>query len=79
MLPYTFDDLVVHIQKQFVPGMTWENYGRSWHLDHKVPVSWFDWTKTDLVAVVRECWALSNLQPLWAEDNIKKGNRYAHI
>lgn len=78
LLPYTLDDLVHHLESQFRPGMTWANYGRKWHLDHKKPVSWFDWSVPDAIAVLRECWALSNLQPLWKTENLSKGNKFAH-
>ncbi len=50
--------------------MTWENHGE-WHVDHKVPVSSFS-PDADMKVVN----ALSNLQPLWAEDNISKGCKY---
>jgi len=78
-LPYKMEELVAHIEAQFLPGMNWENYGRAWHVDHKRPVAWFDWNADDLMATLRECWALSNLQPLWAPENSSKGSRYEHI
>jgi hypothetical protein len=46
------------------------------HVDHKRPCAAFD--QTDPVQFA-ECWALDNLQPLWASDNIKKGARYAEV
>jgi hypothetical protein len=52
-------------------GMSWDSYGE-WHVDHVRPCSLFD--QRDAVQFA-ECWALSNLQPLWAEDNVRKGNR----
>lgn len=76
MLGYGVQDLVDHIEKQWLPGMSWLNYGFKWHIDHKKPVSWFDWSGPDVNATVRECWSLSNLQPLWASDNIAKSNRF---
>lgn len=69
----SYEQLVEHLESQFVEGMTWENYGlRGWHIDHIKPVCSFDHTDTD---EVRECWHYSNLQPLWAIDNWKKGGR----
>ena len=69
-LPYTNDDLVAHIERQFTSGMTWDNYG-DWHIDHIVPVKWYvDNGVTDLSSIN----ALSNLQPLWAADNLSKGS-----
>lgn len=62
-------ELKKHIEKQFEPGMTWENHGE-WHIDHIVPLSAFDLTKKD--HVIFAC-HYTNLQPLWAEDNLSKG------
>ncbi len=59
--------LKAYLKKRFKPGMTWDNYGL-WHVDHRVPCSKFD--LTDPAEQL-----LSNLQPLFAEDNLKKGNR----
>lgn len=67
------DELVVHLQNQFLPGMSWENYGE-WHVDHRRPVDSF--TFEDLERDLRECWHYSNLQPLWAYDNLVKGTKW---
>lgn len=72
-LPYSFQDLVVYIESKFKPGMTWENHGE-WHLDHKIPDSWFIYSSVEDQGF-KDSWALSNLQPLWAIDNLKKHNR----
>lgn len=64
-----------HLEAQFAPGMTWENHGNGdgrWHVDHKIPLSAFNYETPDDIDFKR-CWALSNLQPMWAADNIKKG------
>jgi hypothetical protein len=71
---YALADLVCHLEAQFRPGMTWENYGE-WHVDHVRPVSSFRFTSCE-DPEFRECWALSNLQPLWAEENLSKGGRW---
>ncbi len=72
ILGYSKEDLMCHLEKQFQPGMTWENYGlRGWHIDHIKPKVLFQFSSTD-DAAFKECWALENLQPLWAKDNLKK-------
>lgn len=63
--------LVPHIESQFEGWMTWENYGTEWHIDHRRPIASFD-----LPAQIRECWALSNLRPLRAIENLRKGARW---
>ena len=53
--------------------MNWDNYGE-WHVDHIIPKSSFNFSsKHD--KEFKECWALDNLQPLWAEDNIAKSDK----
>lgn len=64
--------LVAHLGAQFKPGMTWANHGTVWHIDHIRPCASFDLTNP---AQVHECFALSNLQPLWARENIQKSDR----
>jgi hypothetical protein len=56
-----------HLEKQFTKGMSWDNQGK-WHIDHKIPLSS---AKTE-EEIYKLC-HYSNLQPLWAEDNLKKG------
>jgi hypothetical protein len=76
LVGYTLDDLKQHLEKQFRDGMSWDNYGYDgWHVDHKKPVSWFNFTSYE-DEEFKQCWALENLQPKWAEDNMVKGNRY---
>ena len=52
--------------------MNWNNYGE-WHIDHIKPCSLFN---LELEEEQLECFNYKNLQPLWAIDNIKKGNKY---
>ena len=73
-LGYKPDELKEHLENLFEEGMTWDNYGK-WHIDHKIPDSWFSYSSTDDVEF-KECWALSNLQPMWAWQNIDKNNKY---
>ena len=69
MIGYTPAELREHLESRFSPGMTWDNYG-DWHIDHIKPVSAFlNEGETD-PSVIN---SLSNLQPLWACENLKKG------
>lgn len=73
MLGFTIDELKQHLQNQFEPQMNWANYGL-WQIDHKTPIAAFsfdNWQDADF----KKCWALENLQPLWAKDNRIKSAR----
>lgn len=74
LVGYSLDDLVSHIESRFKTGMTWDNYG-DWHIDHVRPVSSFRFNSFGDLAF-KQCWDLSNLQPLWASENISKGDKY---
>ena len=64
------DYLMFHIQEQFTKGMNWDNYGlHGWHIDHKIPCAKFDLSKE---SEQLKCFNYTNLQPLWAIDNLKK-------
>ena len=77
LVGYSIAELCVHIERQFLPGMTWENR-KDWHVDHITPLSSFEYTKpTD--PEFRRAWALPNLRPLWARDNIRKSGRRTHL
>jgi hypothetical protein len=74
LVGYTTAELVRHLERQFLPGMTWENYGPIWHVDHIIPKASFEFVcATD--AGFRACWAITNLRPLWSRDNLSKGAR----
>jgi hypothetical protein len=88
LVGYTIDDLRVHLEKLFEPGMSWENYGKNgWHVDHIVPMTAFSFESYD-DPQFRKCWALENLMPRWCTTeiaiahgsqvtgNINKGNRW---
>ena len=69
----TLEELKTHIENQFEDGMTWENWTYDgWHLDHIVPCSSFDLTKEK---EQEKCFHYTNLQPLWAKDNLSKSNK----
>jgi hypothetical protein len=74
----TLDELKSHIESLWHDGMSWDNYGNPngdhsdcWHIDHIIPVSSFDY-ENDLEQSLRDCWHYTNLQPLWAKDNLTK-------
>ena len=68
----TWDELRAHIEHQFTKGMSWENYGRyGWHLDHIKGCAQFDLSDPNQQ---KECFHYTNLQPLWWQDNLRKGD-----
>ena len=72
MLGYTRDQLMSHISNLFTGDMSWDNYGK-WHIDHIKPVSkWLD-EGVQCPSIIN---AISNLQPLWAVDNLSKSNKF---
>jgi hypothetical protein len=81
LVGYTLEELKQHLEKQFEDWMTWENWGKyekgkkKWHIDHIRPISSFNFTSAE-DEKIKECWALSNLQPLEAMDNFIKSNNY---
>jgi len=62
-------ELKEHLESLFQPGMSWDNHGK-WHIDHIIPKSLFDHTDETQLKL---CWNYTNLQPLWAPDNLRKG------
>ena len=72
LLGCTIEQLWVHLEKQFQPWMTRANHG-TWHVDHIRPCASFDLTDPKQQA---ECFHYTNLQPLWAHQNISKGAKY---
>lgn len=60
---------IKHMESQFRDGMTWENRGK-WHMDHIIPLSTAK-TSED----IKKLWHYENLQPLWAEENLAKGDK----
>lgn len=68
----TMAELKRHLEEQFESGMSWDERS-AWHIDHIKPCKLFDHND---IKQVKECWNWSNLRPLWAEDNLKKGGRW---
>lgn len=69
LLGCSFDEARKHIENNFYKDMTWGNYGK-WHLDHMIPLS----SAKNEEEMIKLC-HYTNLQPLWASDNISKGNK----
>jgi hypothetical protein len=75
LLGCTVAALIQYLEERFLPGMSWGNYGlRGWHIDHIKPSALFDLSKEEERLA---CFHYTNLQPLWARDNIVKGKKYA--
>lgn len=70
LLGYGMPELMKHLEKQFLTGMSWANYGQ-WHVDHIIPLSSFPIESPD-DPELRRAWGLPNLRPLWATENIRK-------
>lgn len=77
-LPYTAKELCNHLEKQFSKGMSWENYGE-WHVDHIIPLSSFKFAPDPACPEFQACWALTNLRPMWAKENMSKKDKRTHL
>jgi len=67
----SLEELTQYIESKFITGMSWENYGE-WHIDHIRPCASFN---LEDIEEQKKCFHWSNLQPLWAKDNLRKGSR----
>lgn len=65
------DELMEHLKSKFTEGMSFDNYG-DWHMDHIIPCCAFDLTNPE---EQYKCFHYTNIQPLWAKDNEKKGGK----
>ena len=73
LLGCTMSDLMDHLESKFEPGMTRGNWGKTgWHIDHIFPLSLVDFSDPCEVARATH---YTNLRPLWAKENLRKGNR----
>ena len=76
LLGCTFEHARAHIESQFTDGMSWNNWSMTgWHIDHIIPCASFDLTDPEQQ---RQCFHYTNLQPLWAKDNLQKGDKMPH-
>ena len=72
LLGCSVDELKVYLATKFADGMSWSNHGE-WHIDHIKPCSKFDLTK---LSEQKKCFHYTNLQPLWAKENLSKNNKF---
>lgn len=72
LLGCDIQSFIEHIQRKFLPGMNWNNYG-TWHLDHINPCNNFDLSDESQQL---KCFHYTNLQPMWMTDNCSKQDRW---
>lgn len=72
LLGCSLKEFRVYLQSLFEDGMSWENYG-DWHIDHRRPCNSFNLLLEDEQQM---CFHYTNLQPLWAEENISKMDKF---
>lgn len=68
-----FDFLITHIERQFLPGMTWDNR-HLWHIDHITPLATAT-TEEEVLALNH----FTNLRPIWKDENLKKRDSITHL
>lgn len=76
---YTPIELKIHLESLFKDGMTWENYGYVWEIDHTIPIYWYIKNQENFIDknhLCREANALSNLTPMFFDDNRRKSAKY---
>lgn len=71
----SIEELKNYLEKKFTKDMTWENQGKVWHIDHIKPLAIFNLSNEN---ELKEACHFTNLQPLLAIDNIKKGSNYEY-
>lgn len=87
-LPYSMEDLRIHLESKFEPWMSWNNYGSysfkswndndlstwRWNIDHIIPQSLFNYSSVE-EQTFKDCWSLNNLRPYSAKQNLLDSNR----
>lgn len=73
ILGVSYETAKKHLERQFKKGMSWDNHGE-WHIDHIIPLSSAR-TEEDLITLCH----YSNLQPLWAKENLQKRNQIPQV
>jgi hypothetical protein len=71
----TGKELAQYLESMFKPGMSWNNHGKKWHIDHVAPCSSFNLADPE---EQKRCFHYTNLRPMWAVENIKKGDSLGH-
>jgi len=64
LLGCSIEDFMIYLESRFEVGMTWQNYGKTWHVDHIVPCALFDLSRSEHQ---RRCFHFSNLRPMFAK------------
>ena len=72
----TVAQLRKHLERQFLQGMTWKNHGTEWHIDHIAPLAAFDFV--NFPAQIKQAEHYTNLRPMWASENMRKGDTLPH-
>lgn len=76
LLGCSVDFFKVYLESLFSYGMSWENHGTVWHIDHKRPCASFDLSDPEQQKI---CFHYTNMQPLYWRDNLKKGQKYEQV
>ncbi len=75
LLGYSVQELKAHLESQFTEGMTWDKFfGGGIHIDHVIPRMNFNYVSSNDLQF-KQCWALSNLRPIWPKENSVSGAR----
>lgn len=77
LVGYSSAELKAHLERQFLAGMSWQNYGQ-WHIDHIIPMASFAIKSIDDPELKR-AWSLPNLRPIWAQENMRKHDKVLHL
>lgn len=72
MLGCSWDTLRAWLEHNMVEGMTWENYGTVWHVDHTMPCAIFDFGVEENI---KSCFNWSNLAPMFGPENLSKSDK----
>lgn len=69
IINYTYNDLIKHLETNFRPGMSWDNFGKLWEIHHIKPQNMFN---ALIEQEIKKCWDINNLLPLWKTTEISK-------